>query len=207
MKRFLIVATFLAFASGAALAQHYDFGLRAGVNANQLVTKKDDLQNDGFRYGFVGGAFLRLGIGDWYVQPELLLSQKGANMKSTNDNNDVSEVRRSINSMDVPVLLGRRFAGGLVRANLGPVFSFPVSVKEDLTINGQPQSGEYEAKTTVGYQVGIGVDISKITIDLRYEGGLSRLGKDSYTIGNTQFEADDRVSLFQLTVGFKIIGN
>ncbi|GIV40620.1 MAG: hypothetical protein KatS3mg033_2420 [Thermonema sp.] len=207
MKKWMMMAVIALFAH-SAWAQSYSFGIRTGINANKLVPSSDDLKNDGYKYGFVGGAFLRLGIGDWFVQPELLISQKGANMKGSGNFSNIETVKRNINSLDVPILLGRRFLGGVMRINAGPVLSFPYSAKEEVTdSNGQTTTTDYEVKnSTIGYQAGVGFDFGKFTIDARYEGSLSKLGKDSYQVFNRTFEADDRVSTFQFTIGFKIIG-
>lgn len=207
MRKFLMLMM-LGFFVQTAWAQYYSFGIRTGINANKLIPNSDDLKNDGYKYGFVGGAFLRLGVGNWYVQPELLISQKGANMKGSGNFTNIETVKRNINSLDVPILLGRRVLGKVVRVNAGPVLSFPYSVKEEVTnSNGQTTTTDYEVKnSTIGYQAGIGLDFGKLTIDVRYEGSLSRLGKDSYQVFNRTFKADDRVSTFQITLGFKIIG-
>ncbi len=201
MKRIflLIAASLLVFSAQA----QFDLGAKLGVNANQLVASQDDLKSDGFKYGVVAGAFARISLGNVYIQPELLFSQKGANLKGEGNLSSLGTIERNINSLDVPVLVGYKFGNGLFRANLGPVLSFPISAKES-GVQGSRYSDSVGG-ANIGYQVGIGMDISKLTIDLRYEGGLSGVGRDSYNIGGTNFQTDDRVSTFQLTLGYKFI--
>ena len=53
---------------------------------------------------------------------------------------------------------------------------------------------------TLGYQAGIGLEISKLTFDLKYEGNLSRLGT-GIKIGNETYSFDNRMKQWILSVG------
>ncbi|MGD1840628.1 MAG: porin family protein [Thermonemataceae bacterium] len=197
----LVVSMFVFSASQAQLS----VGAKLGINVNQLIPSQDDLENDGFQYGVVAGGFARITISKFYLQPEILFSQKGANLQAEGNLSSLGEIERNINSLDVPILIGYKFGQGIFRANLGPVLGFPISASEEGV-----QGSRYEESVSganIGYQIGVGLDISKLTIDLRYEGGLSGVGRDNYRIGGTEFKTDDRVSTFQLTVGYKFIGN
>ena len=55
---------------------------------------------------------------------------------------------------------------------------------------------------TWGYQIGVGLDIlKKVTIDLKYEGNLSKLA-DGVKIGDQTMNFDSRNSQFVATLGF-----
>lgn len=54
-------------------------------------------------------------------------------------------------------------------------------------------------KSTLGYQAGLGVDIGNLSVDAKYEGGLS-----SVTDNIGTFETDNRINQWVLSVGFKI---
>jgi hypothetical protein len=56
--------------------------------------------------------------------------------------------------------------------------------------------------STVGAQFGAGLDLSILTIDLRYEMGLQSIS-DGITIGETEFAADQRLNQFLVSVGIK----
>ncbi|MBC8111764.1 MAG: PorT family protein [Verrucomicrobia bacterium] len=200
MKKTIVLALGL-FAAISATAQ-VNFGLKLGVNANQLVPSNSSLKNDGFKYGFVGGAFLRFGINGWYLQPEAVFAQKGANLQSSGTNVDAGDIERNINSLDVPILFGKAFGNrAKFRINAGPVIGFPLSAKQD----GENRYKNALSGANVGYQAGIGLDVKKVTFDLRYEGGLSKVGNGSYTVGGQTFNTDDRISTFQFTIGYKFI--
>ncbi|MCK7536999.1 MAG: hypothetical protein MZV63_41575 [Marinilabiliales bacterium] len=56
--------------------------------------------------------------------------------------------------------------------------------------------------TTWGYQVGLGLDVfKKLTIDLKYEGSLSKLG-DGVKIGGEVQDFDSRNSKIILSLGW-----
>ena len=198
MKNYSLILAFLCM-SFIAQSQ-ISIGLKLGVNSNKFITSNADLQNNGFKYGFVGGAYVNIGVGSVYIQPEMVFSQKGANLKYKNTGAP-ADFTRDINSLDVPILLGMRFGDNAkFRINVGPIFGFPMSAKQD----SESRYKESLNKSNVGYQAGIGFDISTFAIDLRYEGGFSDIGKNTYTVGTQTFKTDDRVSLFQLTLGYKI---
>ncbi len=108
-------------------------------------------------------------------------------------------VKQKIGRMDVPVLVGVKL--GTFRLGLGPVGSIIVSDQSDLTdITG------YEAtlkSATFGYQLGAGLDIWKLGIDLRYEGNLTKLG-DQLDIGGHTINLDNRVRqiIISLAINF-----
>ena len=139
MKKLFIVAiaTLMSF---AASAQEYDpffrLGLKAGVNLSNIRANNLSLGsgNSGFDFrdkdnrstGFVGGIFMRFGR-EFYVQPEILLSQKGGkfDVYKTGVTNDQGELDVRFSNLDIPVLLGYRF-GKIFRVNVGPVALIPV---------------------------------------------------------------------------------
>ena len=199
MKKYLIITAVLFCITFTAQSQ-VNFGLKVGVNANQLTPSSADIQNNGFKYGFVGGAFFRFNLGSFYIQPEVLYAQKGANLRSTNTAS-LNDFERNINSLDVPILLGLTFGEtAKFRVNAGPVLGFPLSAVQ----NGESRYRDALNSANVGYQAGIGLDLSSVTFDLRYEGGLGNVGKDTYTVGSQIFKTDDRISTFQFTIGVKL---
>jgi hypothetical protein len=54
------------------------FGLKAGINASNIINEKGESLSANGKLGFVGGGFLAIPIGKYLgIQPELLYSQKG----------------------------------------------------------------------------------------------------------------------------------
>ncbi|MNL80333.1 hypothetical protein D3C87_2071560 [compost metagenome] len=73
------------------------------------------------------------------------------------------------------------------------MYSYTISEKASLFKQINNSFNKFD-KSNIGYQVGAGIDVGKLTFDLRYEGGLSSVSK--------QFKS--RPNSFQASVGFMI---
>jgi len=104
---------------------------------------------------------------------------------------------QTFKKIDLPVMAGVKF--GPVRVGLGPVGSYMIQSESFLDDLQDDMEGEFN-KVAFGYQAGIGVDVWKLAVDLRYEGNLSKLG-DGVTIGNYTAGFDTRNPQFLLSVG------
>ena len=154
------------------------------------------------------GVFARVSLLGIYIQPEVLFSNAKSEIQFTNvmDENAelvdvVGEVK--LNKLDVPVMFGKRFLK-IFRVNAGPVFTLLLSQDVDqagITDTYTDIETNYK-NSTVGAQIGAGLDISILTIDVRYEMGLQSMS-DGITIGDTEFAADQRLNQFLVSVGIK----
>jgi hypothetical protein len=191
------------------------FGLKAGVSTTNLsmatlktvttgTTTYTVQALENAKYGFHGGAFLRLTLLGIYIQPELLLSSRTNEYTVTNITNATSPVKsvveQKFNKLDIPVMLG--FKLGPIRVNAGPAASILINTPKEL-IN----SPDYESmfnRMTIGYQAGVGLDILKLlTIDLRYEGSLKKYQNQIQNLVGTKttVNLDDRANAFLFSVG------
>ena len=77
----------------------------------------------------------------------------------------------------------------------GPVISFLV---DDKTTPDDAYASIQDYKDqALGLQAGAGVDLGSLSVDLRYEAGLSNISKsDKY---------DQKQNLFHLSLGFKLL--
>ena len=223
MKKLFIVAiaTLLSY---AASAQDYDpffrLGLKAGVNLSNIRANNLSLGsgNSGFDFkdkdnrstGFVGGIFMRFGR-EFYVQPEILLSQKGGkfDVYKTGVKNDEGELDVRFSNLDVPVLLGYRF-GKIFRINVGPVASFRLSDSGKISDSfNEYTEGDTEAtfdnNVAFGYQAGIGVDFGRLSLDVKYEGNVNDVVNINYNNASTATKFGKKSNLFQATLGFAIL--
>ncbi len=175
------------------------FGVKAGVNLSGM-SGYDDVHTDNIA-GLVAGAFVRINILGFYLQPEAVFTQKGANVNGTFT--DVAgnaidyERKQTEHAIDVPVLVGVKFLK-VVRLNAGPVFHYHLGTTESVKVKNDAGSGIEPPPPSkwntagVGFQGGVGVDIWKINLDLRYDGNLSHIVKDPSV----------RSNVFQFTAGF-----
>jgi hypothetical protein len=217
MKKPMLILTVLFFAH-ASYSQIFSWGLKGGLNSTKLKfddfsASIDEANPDGSKVGFspadskMGyhiGAFTRIKLLALYVQPELYFSSTSAQIDINDAANSVKTVAKvKYNQLNIPVLAGMKF--GPARFNLGPVATMNFSSKAEVD---KAYKGAVEDYTTVnkavtwGGQVGAGIDIlGKLTFDLRYEFGLSKLG-DSITVGDQEFGTDQRQNQFLASVGF-----
>ncbi len=170
-----------------------DVGIRGGVNMGSFRSLPDGESNDGMRTGFTAGAFARIKVPlvGLFVQPEIMYTQGGG---KTN----VGELK--VASIDIPVLIGYNLSLGPIggRLGLGPVFSNVLS--SEFKVAGTDNFEDVKDLTNTSLwsaQFGVGVDISKLAIDLRYQLGLTRIGKDD--------SESPYLNSIQLTVGYKFL--
>lgn len=206
MKRLVLIVAALTLVSFSSYAQLFTIGPKIGLSSSKINVKEDveEIVSGDAAVGFHAGLFTRVSILGFYVQPEVLFTSASGNIVIDDQDltNNVEEVQQlTYNKVDIPVMVGFKI-GGLLRLNAGPTFSI-------LLDNDARESADFiqdidTESATVGYQVGVGLDISKLVIDLKYENNLSTLGQN-VTIAERQFETDLRNSLFQLTLGWKLL--
>jgi hypothetical protein len=229
MKKILCTALcslFALFAMQTVQAQNFSLGAKVGLNYSQL--KMDNLkanigtvtttfqQNTQFATGFLLGGFAKIKFNSFYVQPELYFSMKGGSfdkIKAQGGINGTTLLTEQYDvqttGFDVPILLG--YQAGFFRFNLGPVASFNMSsldgFKTAIEVQGTTTASNDAVKSAIwGYQVGIGADISKFTLDLRYEGNFSSLTSAGIGTASTSFGTlSQKTALFQFSVGYKFM--
>lgn len=199
MKKFILILLAVAVSSGA-FAQ-VKFGLKAGASSNNF--KMDQVTNgtsaiaaaEEASWGFHGGAFVRISFLGLMVQPEVLFSMAENNMLVTDDGVETLK-SQTFNKLDIPVMLGIKL--GPLRVMAGPAASVMISSASDLVNDTE----NLYNSATFGYQAGLGVDLlKKLTLDVRYEGGLSNFG-DEVTVGGETLTLDGRSNAILFSLGF-----
>ena len=202
--RILICTIILAFIFIPGNAQ-FKFGIRGGINS--AYVKPRDFNNPDYLLeyksgdlGFHFGAMAQLKLGRFFVEPEILFSTASTDIQLT-DLNDPQTTRKvgeqKFNKLDVPIIAGMKM--GPMRLQLGPVATVQLNSKSDLLKeNGIEQA--YKGMT-IGYQAGVGLQLSGLLLDLKYEGNLSKFG-DGVNIGSQTFNFDQRMSQVILSIGF-----
>jgi len=111
--------------------------------------------------------------------------------------NSISTMRADALPM---IMVGLKF--GPARVGIGPVGSFVVKDEVVTSIAEiEPDASIFTSSMTWGFQAGIGLDLSKISLDVRYEGALNKLG-DSFDVGTSNFKLDARPSQWVFSLGF-----
>jgi len=205
----LVAAAALIFSSGYGQDKFLRIGPKIGVSSTNLSVKDNiediRMKNGDAKLGFHAGVFARLSIAGFYIQPEALYTSAGGRVL-LDSLNSVSQVTKNytLNKFDVPVMVGAKFANFL-RVQAGPVFSMILNhdAKEDLK-GSFAEIGEDWKNATVGYQVGLGLDIGSLILDFKYEGNLSKVS-DQINIGGNSFSSDFRNRQLILSLGINLL--
>ncbi len=217
MKKTLIILAALMTLSVASNAQFIRFGVKGGVSSSNVKFDKQTLEGitteDGpkdflveqgdSKLGLHFGVFGRIQIMGLFIQPEVLFTQTKGEVKLSEGTTADYYLKQKFNKFDIPVMVGWKF--GPARIGLGPVASFVVGendgLKDKLNDLAQETVKNDFKGATFGYQIGVGLDILKFaTIDLKYEGNLSKLG-NGLNIGGNDFKFDQRNPQFIASIG------
>jgi len=211
MKKVILIAL-VVLVSLPAFSQ-IKFGLKAGVSTTNLSMADLKTVTSGnttytvnaltaAKYGFHGGAFVRLSLFGIYLQPELLFTTRTNEYTVQNvtagQTTAAEIVKQNFNKLDIPVMLGLKL--GPLRVNAGPVGSLLINSPKDLIKN--PDYKNNYNKMTIGYQAGVGFDLLNfLTFDLRYEGSLKKYQNQIQNLAGTKFNLDDRPNAFVFSLG------
>jgi hypothetical protein len=161
MKKTLLMVAFAAFTAVSFAQVDSKFGVKAGLNYNANgdyfesagEAARNPDRNVGYHIGFFGQVGSRI-----YLRPEIVYTST----KSDYDNEDFK-----MQKLDLPLLLGAKVIGPL-HVFAGPAFQYILDTEYDgITIN------DVRNDFTVGLNIGAGVNLGMLGIDLRYERGFS----------------------------------
>lgn len=220
MKKLFVAlcAIFISFQASAQYDPAFRFGIKAGANLSNINGSNDLSLNSGgnaFNFkdndnrslGFVGGVFFRFGK-NAYIQPEVLLSQKGGEFNVYKDGlqNKDGKVDVRFSNLDVPILFGVRVAK-LFRINVGPMASLRMSSNGKIGDSFDDIAGsnaEFKNRLAYGYQAGVGFDFGRLSLDVRYEGNFTDVVKVKFDNATTAAQFGKKSNLFQATLGLAI---
>lgn len=185
MKNLFLAAMLLI--GGYTMAQS-SFGIKGGLNygaTGEYRTISEGVEdvmtiegenNTGYHLGFFG----RFGVLGFFLQPEIIYTRL---------NTDYDLFQYTIQKIDAPVLVGVNVFGP-VNIKAGP--SFQYILNNDLE-DSNLRISEVENEITLGYQLGAGINIGRVGLDIRYEGAFTENTAFSDT-ANENFSIDSRPS-------------
>ncbi|MCP9768929.1 PorT family protein [Lacihabitans sp. LS3-19] len=202
MKKLITVLMLLVIATGVSQAQNFEIGLKGGLNLSQIRgegggSDKSFWDPNASRVtGFTGGIFTKFG-NKIYLQPELMVSTKGGKAY------DVLGIEHNFKQtyFDIPVLLGVK-VGDVLRINAGPMATFLINKDETFMQQIGLASNEKYRNAFLGYQFGVGFDISKIRLDMKYEGNVNDVFNVNYKDAQTKSQFAGKSNAFMITAGF-----
>ncbi len=205
MKKVFLLSVLLSV-SVISFSQIFSLGVKAGYNTSlgfddnwnfsgSNVSMKSDLAN-----GFHAGLYARVGR-TLYFQPEVLYNYSKYNQT-------VGGVHHKIvnSTFDVPLLLGWSIVNGKafkLRIMAGPKFSFNAGSTDAESYWDGVKANARTAR--LGLDTGIGIDVWRFTLDLRYN------------LMNNLYSFEDKTSSdevnkkpnnsFAISLGFRLFGN
>ena len=163
MKYSFLITLLIALTSITTYAQTANgFGFKGGLNYNANGDYFESIGNNaehpdrniGYHFGLFGKVGNRV-----YFKPELVY---------TSTKSDYSEDSFKMQKLDAPLLVGLKILGPISVFG-GPSLQYILdSEYNGISINN------VEDEFSVGLNFGIGLNLNKVAIDLRYERGLNR---------------------------------
>lgn len=162
MKKTLLTAV-LAFMGLAAFAQNGSgIGIKAGLNysanGDYFESIGDAAREPDRNVGYHLGLYGKIGVSRIYFRPELVYTKTKSDYQG--DKFDVSK-------LDAPLLVGVKVIGPL-HVFAGPAFQYILDTEFDgIGID------DIENDFSVGANIGAGVNLGRLGVDIRYERGFN----------------------------------
>lgn len=200
MKKLMLIA--LVFTGFGMSAQNAEFGIKGGLNygatgeyesfsdaSGDFTSSFEDGEN---KTGFHAGLFAQFEIVGIFLQPELMYTEL---------NTEYSAFDYKLSKIDAPVLVGLNVLGPL-NIKAGPSFQYILKNELEKT---ELEIEDVEKDITVGYQLGVGIDLGRLAFDLRHEGSF----QDNFAQGgevatDSGFKIDSRPSQWILSLSYSL---
>jgi opacity protein-like surface antigen len=193
MKKIFLPALLIVLLAGSNAFAQVSGGVRLGGNLSNLKWSAGDFSvTDDSKFGIMAGAYLTAMFSDRVgIQPELVFSSMGSK--------DEDEGKYKLNYIALPVLVRIQIIDQL-HFLVGPQASFLMSA------NYEYESEEEDIKDFVkgldfGAVFGVGADISRFNVGVRYGLGLSNISD----MEDDEVEVKSRA--FQIVLGYQLFGD
>jgi hypothetical protein len=200
-----LVITFMTLTNANAQENVSKFGVKGGVNFSNLYT--EDVDDNNMLTGFNVGFFAKLPIADNIaLQPEISYTGKGAEL--VYNNAFVSGTAQfKLDYIEVPLLLVVNVTKNF-NIHAGPYAAYMVSAK---TTN-KSDSGSYNFEDNIdtddfnkfdaGLAGGVGIDLEPVSFGVRYNYGLTKIGKEDSSTSFSSPDAKNSVLSFYAAFAF-----
>lgn len=182
-------------------------GIKGGLNFSSLYTKDsyDSKMLTGFNIGFFSKVPITQHVA---IQPELYFTTKGSEV--TYNNTFVDGIARfKLNYIELPLLLAVNLTDNF-NIHAGPYVAYMLSgkVTNQSNVNafdfeGNVNSDDFN-RVDAGLAVGAGVDFGSLGFGVRYNYGLSTVGKERSFLGTTYTFPDAKNGVLNFYVALAI---
>ncbi|MFH6971403.1 porin family protein [Flavobacterium petrolei] len=195
-----LVLSFMSFTSAQAQEKTPSYGFKGGLNFSNFYT--DNVDDSNILTGFNAGLYAKFPITNSIaIQPEINYTTKGSEQIYDNDVFQGTS-KFNINYIEVPVLLVANLTDNF-NVHVGPYAAYMVSGKTSTDTNFGSSTSELDTddfnKFDAGISGGVGVDLDVVNFGVRYNYGLTKIGKD-----NNFTSSDAKNSVFNVYVGLRL---
>ncbi|MBN8688965.1 MAG: PorT family protein [Chitinophagales bacterium] len=175
-----------------SFAQHFQLGVKGGVNISNFTGGNFDAVKKKALVGFQGGLYLNFKAGAFGLQPELLVSSQGAKIDTIN----AGSYDWKVTYINVPVMAQFRLQGGFY-FELGPQVGFKIADEiSNSTID------EFAKGLDLSAAAGLGIRGKKgYGIGARYTAGISKVGDFS---GTSNINPDFKNGVLQVSLSIPL---
>ncbi|PXY46556.1 porin family protein [Flavobacterium hydrophilum] len=183
-----------------------EFGIKGGVNMSNLYSDSDDINDENVLWGFNAGVFAAFPIADnIFIQPEILYTTKGAELEY--DTAGVEGTSKfKLGYVEVPLLVRFNLTDNF-NIHVGGYASYLVNAKVtgegDVEFDEDLDADDFE-RFDAGLSAGVGLDFNPISIGLRYNYGLTTIGKERDVAGTSYTFPDVKNSNLSLYLAYKL---
>lgn len=195
-----LVLSFMNFTSAQAQEKTPSYGFKGGLNFSNFYT--DNVDDSNILTGFNAGLYAKFPITNSIaIQPEINYTTKGS--EQIYDNAVFQGTSKfNINYIEVPVLLVANLTDNF-NVHVGPYAAYMVSGKTSTDTNFGSSTSELDTddfnKFDAGISGGLGIDLNVVNFGVRYNYGLTKIGKDdNFT------SSDAKNSVFNVYVGLRL---
>ncbi len=181
------------------------FGFKGGLNFSNLYT--DQVDDNNVLTGFNAGLYAKFPIAKGIaIQPEISYTTKGAELVYNNAFAKGTS-KFNVNYIEVPVLLVMNITDNF-NVHVGPYAAYMVSGKTEtdsniFTSENQLDTNDFN-KFDAGIAGGVGVDLDALNFGVRYNYGLTNIGKERNFGGTSYTFPDAKNSVLSVYVGLRL---
>lgn len=189
MKSITTTLLFVFLFMGVASAQHFNLGVKAGLNGYTTSSESfsDIDPKFGLHAGLIGHAHLG---GQFALQPELVFSMQGSKYTASG-----TDVNLNLNYINIPLIFQYMYNNGF-RLQAGPQIGVLASAKTKIGSTVVDVKDDFEA---IDFGIGVGMSFvnpaTDFGFDIRYNHGLSNI----YKVGSSNtYNRGFQVGVFYL---------
>jgi hypothetical protein len=201
MKKILVTIIIIALGTAVSAQGIFSLGPKVGYNSYELSTDLDSIQSS-IKKSFQIGAFVRIGK-KFYVQPEANY-QVSESTLSQSIGTVVQSQDVTLKSIKVPALIGLKLINKRafnLRVLAGPAVTFVLDKQlnpEQMNEFWPIQSVDDIKNSVWSVQMGAGMDVFFLTLDVRYEMGLENIYNGSSDLNSNN-------NMFNVSLGIKLL--